>query len=111
MRKTDARKIEDGLQGARVENFKRAAGTVAQTALDVVGDFAHGADWLGRAPDGTADDDVVSAYDDVKVAVDPASVSLLVGATLDFKDGLQGAGFSIDNPNASRTCGCGNSFS
>ena len=58
-----------------------------------------------------ADDDVTSAYGDVKVVVDPASATLLVGATLDFKDGLQGAGFSINNPNAQRTCGCGQSFS
>lgn len=58
-----------------------------------------------------ADDDVTSTFGAVKVVVDPASASLLQGATLDFKDGLQGAGFSINNPNASRTCGCGNSFS
>jgi iron-sulfur cluster assembly protein/iron-sulfur cluster insertion protein len=58
-----------------------------------------------------ADDDVVSSFGDVKVVVDPSSASLLVGSTLDFKDGLQGAGFSINNPNASRTCGCGQSFS
>ena len=58
-----------------------------------------------------ADDDVVTSYGTVKVIVDPTSASLLQGATLDFKDGLQGAGFSINNPNASRTCGCGNSFS
>jgi iron-sulfur cluster assembly accessory protein len=48
---------------------------------------------------------------DVKVVVDPSSAQLLVGATLDFKDGLNQQGFSINNPNASRTCGCGNSFS
>lgn len=58
-----------------------------------------------------ADDDVTSTFGAVKVVVDPASAGLLQGATLDFKDGLQGAGFSINNPNASRTCGCGNSFS
>lgn len=58
-----------------------------------------------------AKDDVASTFGAVKVIVDPASASLLQGATLDFKDGLQGAGFSINNPNASRTCGCGNSFS
>jgi iron-sulfur cluster assembly protein/iron-sulfur cluster insertion protein len=58
-----------------------------------------------------ADDDVVSSFGDVKVVVDPASAELLVGATLDFADGLQGAGFHITNPNATRTCGCGNSFS
>ena len=58
-----------------------------------------------------AGDDVTSSFGEVRVVVDPTSASLLQGATLDFKDGLQGAGFSINNPNASRTCGCGNSFS
>jgi iron-sulfur cluster assembly protein/iron-sulfur cluster insertion protein len=47
----------------------------------------------------------------VRVVVDPASAQLLVGATLDYKDGLQDAGFNITNPNASRSCGCGQSFS
>ncbi len=59
----------------------------------------------------TADDDVESTSGGVRVVVDPASAALLTGATLDYKDGLQGAGFSIDNPNATRTCGCGQSFS
>ena len=58
-----------------------------------------------------AADDVTVEYGAVKVVVDPSSAQLLAGATLDYKDGLQGAGFSIDNPNAQRTCGCGNSFS
>ena len=58
-----------------------------------------------------ADDDVTTSYGDVKVVVDPSSAQLLAGATLDYKDGLQGAGFAIDNPNAQRTCGCGQSFS
>jgi iron-sulfur cluster assembly protein/iron-sulfur cluster insertion protein len=58
-----------------------------------------------------ADDDLQSSYGDVKVVVDPASASLIAGATLDFKDGLQEAGFSINNPNATRSCGCGQSFS
>ena len=58
-----------------------------------------------------ASDDVVSSFGEVKVVVDPSSAELLKGATLDFQDGLQGAGFHITNPNASRTCGCGNSFS
>lgn len=46
----------------------------------------------------------------VRVVVDSASSQLLQGATLDYKDGLE-AGFAITNPNASRTCGCGQSFS
>ncbi len=58
-----------------------------------------------------ADDDVRSEFGAVKVVVDAASAQLLTGATLDYSDGLQGAGFSINNPNASRTCGCGQSFS
>jgi iron-sulfur cluster assembly protein/iron-sulfur cluster insertion protein len=58
-----------------------------------------------------AADDVLRDYNGVKVVVDPQSAELLTGATLDFKDGLQGAGFHISNPNATRTCGCGNSFS
>ena len=58
-----------------------------------------------------ADDDLTTAFAGIKVIVDPVSAPLLSGATLDYKDGLQGAGFSINNPNATRTCGCGNSFS
>jgi iron-sulfur cluster assembly protein/iron-sulfur cluster insertion protein len=58
-----------------------------------------------------ADDDITADHAGVKVVVDPSSAQLLTGATLDYKDGLQQAGFSIDNPNAQRTCGCGSSFS
>ena len=58
-----------------------------------------------------ANDDVTADYSGVKVVVDPSSAQLLDGATLDFKDGLQGAGFHISNPNAQRSCGCGQSFS
>jgi iron-sulfur cluster assembly protein/iron-sulfur cluster insertion protein len=58
-----------------------------------------------------ASDDTAHEFGAVRVVVDPASAQLLTGATLDYKDGLQGAGFHIDNPNATRTCGCGNSFS
>jgi iron-sulfur cluster assembly accessory protein len=58
-----------------------------------------------------ATDDLTEAYGEIKVVVDPSSASLLSGATLDYKDGLQGAGFAIDNPNAQRSCGCGQSFS
>ena len=58
-----------------------------------------------------AADDTVNDENGVRVVVDEASAELLKGATLDYKDGLQGAGFAIDNPNAQRTCGCGQSFS
>ncbi len=58
-----------------------------------------------------AGDDLTADYSGVTVVVDPSSAQLLSGATLDYKDGLQGAGFAIDNPNAQRSCGCGQSFS
>jgi iron-sulfur cluster assembly protein len=49
--------------------------------------------------------------DGVKVAVDKKSFLYLFGTELDFTDGLNGKGFQFINPNASRTCGCGESFS
>lgn len=60
-----------------------------------------------------AEDDEKAQFgpDQVSVVVDPASAQLLLGATLDYKDGLNQAGFAITNPNASRSCGCGQSFS
>ena len=59
----------------------------------------------------TEADDISQFYGDVRVVSESMSAQLLEGATLDFKDGLMGSGFAIDNPNAQRTCGCGNSFS
>jgi iron-sulfur cluster assembly protein len=52
-------------------------------------------------------------YEDqgIKLVVDKKSVLYLAGTTLDFSDGLNGKGFQFINPNASRTCGCGESFS
>ena len=58
-----------------------------------------------------AEDDLRTEYRGVTVVIDPASAPHLSGAALDFNDGLQGAGFSISNPNATRSCGCGQSFS
>lgn len=57
------------------------------------------------------DDYTEQAENGVKVYIDEASSQYLKGATLDYKDTLQGAGFAIDNPNVSKSCGCGNSFS
>jgi iron-sulfur cluster assembly protein/iron-sulfur cluster insertion protein len=58
-----------------------------------------------------AADDVVKSYGDVRVVVDAQSAEMLTGSELDYSDGLNDAGFHISNPNASRTCGCGSSFS
>ena len=52
-----------------------------------------------------------SAAAKVKLLIDPMSYQYLVGAEIDYQDGLEGAQFVIKNPNATTTCGCGSSFS
>lgn len=57
------------------------------------------------------DDDKIFEDKGIKILVDKKSILYLLGTTLDFSDGLNGKGFQFINPNASRTCGCGESFS
>ncbi len=57
------------------------------------------------------DGDEVIEYNGVRVVTDKRSVLYLFGTELDFTDGLNGKGFTFNNPNASRTCSCGESFS
>lgn len=61
--------------------------------------------------DAQKEGDVVEMRDGIKLLIDEASLSYLAGTTLDYVEGLHGAGFRFDNPRASRTCGCGSSFS
>jgi iron-sulfur cluster insertion protein len=58
----------------------------------------------------SADDDAVVERDGVTVVVDAMSYPYLAGAEIDYREDLAGAQFVIENPNASSTCGCGNSF-
>jgi iron-sulfur cluster assembly accessory protein len=60
--------------------------------------------------DGPADTDQVFQSNGVKLYVDPISVRYLKGAEVDFVDNVAGGGFTIRNPNAVSTCGCGQSF-
>jgi iron-sulfur cluster assembly protein len=60
--------------------------------------------------DETEDSDQLFENGGVKVAIDELSFPYLQGAVLDYKDGLNGTGFSINNPNAKGSCGCGQSF-
>jgi iron-sulfur cluster assembly accessory protein len=57
------------------------------------------------------DDDTVVELEGVHVLIDNISLPYVAGTTLDFVEGLHGAGFKFDNPKAARTCGCGSSFS
>lgn len=55
--------------------------------------------------------DTVIEYGDVKVFIDPESLPLISGATVDFVESLEGSGFKFVNPNAKSSCSCGSSFS
>ena len=57
------------------------------------------------------DSDIVNEFEGVRLAVDAQSMDKVKGAEIDYRDTLQGAGFHINNPNVTRSCGCGNSFS
>ncbi len=69
--------------------------------------FQNSMDFENAARDG----DVVVEQDGLRLFVDPMSSMYLVGVTVDYVQGLQGAGFKFHNPNARNTCGCGSSFS
>jgi iron-sulfur cluster insertion protein len=57
------------------------------------------------------DDDTIMEKNGVSLLIDPMSYQYLIGAEIDYSEGLEGAQFVIKNPNASSTCGCGSSFS
>ncbi len=54
--------------------------------------------------------DTIVEINQLKIFVDPLSAPLLQGVTVDFLDSMDGSGFKFHNPNASASCGCGNSF-
>jgi len=57
------------------------------------------------------EDDTVLTKNGVQLLIDPMSFQYLVGAEIDYQEGLEGSQFVIKNPNATTTCGCGSSFS
>ena len=58
-----------------------------------------------------AEDDTIIEEEGIFVLADSLSIQYLMGSTVDYEEGLQGSKFSISNPNATATCGCGSSFS
>ena len=58
-----------------------------------------------------SENDIFESYNGVEIGLDSESLQHIKGSTLDYTEGLMETGFSIDNPNATRTCGCGDSFS
>ena len=61
--------------------------------------------------DEQAEDDFEIELGDTKILIDSMSMQYLAGSTIDYKEDIMGASFSISNPNAQTTCGCGSSFS
>ena len=62
------------------------------------------------ALDAPKDEDLVFEHNGVSVIVDKVSMQFVFGSEVDFVDGLQGAGFTVNNPNVVAACGCGSSF-
>lgn len=73
--------------------------------------FQYGFSFETEAEDGYLEFTREQAGKAVTVIVDPLSYNYLMGATIDYREELQGAHFVVDNPNAKTTCGCGASFS
>lgn len=69
--------------------------------------FSYGFAWENEV----AEDDFTIDKNNIKFLIDPMSMQYLQGATVDFKEDLQGSNFVINNPNAQTSCGCGSSFS
>ena len=79
--------------------------------VGVVGGGCSGFQYSMDFENSQRDGDVVLEQDGLRLYVDPMSSMYLVGVTVDYVQGLQGAGFKFNNPNARNTCGCGSSFS
>lgn len=78
--------------------------------LSVEGGGCSGFQYKFDLSDAPESDDSVSETDGVKLLVDPISLDLIAGSTVDFVESLGGAAFKVENPQAAAGCGCGSSF-
>jgi iron-sulfur cluster assembly accessory protein len=89
---------------------REGAGPEKALRIGVVGGGCSGFSYT-MGFDEPKSDDTVFTFGDVRVVVDAASREYLDGTIIDYVTGLHGAGFKFENPKATRTCGCGSSFS
>ncbi|MHB1049963.1 MAG: HesB/IscA family protein [Bacteroidota bacterium] len=78
--------------------------------LGVKGGGCSGLSYVLAFDDAVKEKDIILEKHGVKIVIDQKSMFYLSGTTLDFSDGLNGRGFVFNNPQASKTCGCGSSF-
>ena len=96
---------------ARVAAIAARQGKPAILRLSVDGGGCAGFQYRFELADAVAADDAVAKEDGVTLVVDPVSLDLVRGSTVDFVESLGGAAFQVTNPNAASGCGCGTSFS
>ena len=98
----------------KLSNLMQEDGFNAQTDYVRVGVKSGGCSGLSydlKFDNALTPDDKIFEDNTIKIAVDKKSFLYLIGTTLEYEGGLNGKGFVFNNPNANRTCGCGESFS
>lgn len=96
---------------AKVGQFLDEAGENLPLRIAVQAGGCAGFRYALYFDDRTIDGDIVSMQHGITTVIDPQSAIYLQGATVDWKESLQASGFSVDNPNSSGTCACGESAS
>ncbi|MEO6389180.1 MAG: iron-sulfur cluster insertion protein ErpA [Croceibacterium sp.] len=95
---------------ARVGTIARKQGRAAILRLSVEGGGCSGFQYKFDLTDTAEADDSVSETDGVRLVVDPISLDLIAGSTVDYVESLGGSAFKVENPQAASGCGCGSSF-
>jgi iron-sulfur cluster assembly accessory protein len=106
----DVKLTPKAIEMVRKMHAKEGLGADHGMRIGVVGGGCSGFQYSLKF-DAKQDGDRVMDLGGVLVLVDEISLPYIAGTTLDYVEGLHGAGFRFDNPRASRTCGCGSSFS
>ena len=106
----DVQLTPKAIEMVRKMHSKEGLGAEQGLRIGVVGGGCSGFQYQLNF-DAIKEGDRIVELEGVKILVDEISLPYIAGTTLDFVEGLHGAGFRFDNPRASRTCGCGSSFS
>ncbi|MET0069579.1 MAG: iron-sulfur cluster assembly accessory protein [Candidatus Thiodiazotropha sp.] len=103
--------LTESAQKAISRFVKGAESPVQGLRISVTGGGCSGMQYGLALEESPNKDDTIIEVDGLKLFVDPYSAPMLNGVRVDFLDSMEGSGFKFENPNASASCGCGNSFS